>query len=207
MARPKAQGVTVKGTFAAARIGCPQDEAAAIMGVSEATFKRRLASDPLIREAWLAGAAAKRAYLRQRQFQMILGSGPGAASMLLHLSAHHLGETQRSVVDHTGTVTHVMEHRSSVNSFVDGIDPRRFTAEQNVEFGELVEEIEALGGSPVKLSNDKWRRFNELIDIARIPDAGQLALPPPERDNDLYDELNREEPPASDPSNEIRDAD
>lgn len=205
MARPKATGITAKGTYAAARIGCPQDEAAAIMGVSEATFKRRLAQDPLIREAWLAGSAAKRAYLRQRQFAMILGSGPGAATMLLHLSAHHLGETQRSVVDHTGTVTHVMDRRSPVNSFVEGIDPRRFSEEQSMEFAELVEEIEALGGSPVRLSNDRRHRFNELIDIARIPDVDPLALPPPEHDNDLYDELTKEEP-APDAENDIKDA-
>jgi hypothetical protein len=204
MARPKARSVTVKGTFAAACSGCTQEEAAAIMGVSEATFKRRLGQEPLLREAWESGHAAMRADIRMQQRRIMRGNGPGAAAMAMRLGEIYLGQTPKSIVEHTGSIA--LEGAHAANTFAAGIDPYRWNDDERAEFAVLCDTIDALGGAPLALPPSDLDRFFELIRKAKAEQRQDhiLALPPPGHQHvDLYEELEKEAPPESD--DEIKD--
>lgn len=78
--------------------------AAAILDISLSTFKRRMADDPLFKEAWERGLG--RAHNRLRDLQWSAASQRGerklaaAVTAQIHIGKHLLGETDKTTIEH-----------------------------------------------------------------------------------------------------------
>jgi len=98
--RPKS-AVDIDQLEKLAGLACTIDEAAAFLGVSKRTLLRRL-EDPRYKQAWDDGLLKGNVSLRRRQWAIAQSDSPSAVPMLLHLSRHRLGQTDKSLVEVTG---------------------------------------------------------------------------------------------------------
>jgi hypothetical protein len=86
---------------ALAEIQCTIEEAAAVLGVSKSLLLRRL-KDTNIKASWETGQAIGRVSLRRLQFRHAKMPNSAGVSMTIHLSKHHLGQTEKSLVEMSG---------------------------------------------------------------------------------------------------------
>ncbi len=88
-----------------AQIQCTEDEAASVLKVSKRTLIRRLQEDGSIyREIWEAGQAEGRVALRRLQFRHAKMPNSAGVQMTIHLSKHHLGQTDKAALELSGRV-------------------------------------------------------------------------------------------------------
>ena len=85
-----------------ARMNCTMEEAAAFFRVSKRTMTRHMKKRD-VAEAWERGRQLGKLSLRRLQWQHASGTGSSAVQMVIHLSKHWLGETDR--VEQTNTNT------------------------------------------------------------------------------------------------------
>lgn len=78
-----------------------QAETALILGVSEKTFERFLATFTAAREAWDSGVANGKMSLRRRQFAMAEEN----VAMAIFLGKNYLGQSDRREVTHSHSIT------------------------------------------------------------------------------------------------------
>lgn len=156
--------------FEAAKIDCTLAECAALIGVNPRTVDRYYADDPQFIEAWERGHAMKRVDLRRTQWRHAQGFGPQAVQMAIHLGKHILGQTEKSLIEHTGTVQHEIVQVRQSDLMCVGLDSSRFTP---VESGELQDLLEALddAGSLRALGTTRRRRLLALIARGSGDDA------------------------------------
>ena len=96
-----ASAVDIEQLEKLAGLACTIEEAAAFLGVSKRTLLRRL-EDPKYKRAWDEGLLKGNVSLRRKQWALAQSDSPSAVTMLLHLSRHRLGQTDKSLVEMTG---------------------------------------------------------------------------------------------------------
>lgn len=84
-----------------AQIQCTIVEAAAVLKVTKRTLLRRL-EEPKFKDAWEQGQAEGRASLRRLQWRHAKMPNSAGVSMTIHLSKHHLGQTEKAALELTG---------------------------------------------------------------------------------------------------------
>lgn len=84
-----------------ARLLCTHEEIAAFFECSERTIIRKLQDNVELAEAYERGKAEGRMSLRRLQWRHAQGAGSSAVQMTIHMSKHHLGETERAALDVT----------------------------------------------------------------------------------------------------------
>ena len=84
--------LTADALKALASIGCTLVEAAAVFGMSERAFRRRLRADDALHAAWAAGQVGSRLSIRREQMK---AARAGNARMLIHLGKAVLGQSAR----------------------------------------------------------------------------------------------------------------
>lgn len=77
---------------------CPDEEVAAFLGMSYATFKRRKAEDPRLAQAIETGRDQGRQMLRAAQWTKAIGDGDtvGNITMLIWLGKQYLGQSDKA---------------------------------------------------------------------------------------------------------------
>lgn len=83
------------------KLMCTEAELAAFFDVNLRTMKRRLA-EPELREIWETGKELGRLSIRRQQFQHMTLKNSAGVQMTIHLSKHHLGETEKAALELTG---------------------------------------------------------------------------------------------------------
>ena len=68
-------------------LSCSQEDAAKVVGITTTTFKRRLARDDELSEAWERGRARAKTSIRMKQFKLASRS----AAMAIFLGKNYLG--------------------------------------------------------------------------------------------------------------------
>lgn len=84
-----------------AMISCTQEEAASVLGVSKRTLLRRI-QEPKYRRAWEDGVNKGNASLRRLQWAKAQSAAASSVPMIIHLSKHRLGQTDKSLIEMTG---------------------------------------------------------------------------------------------------------
>jgi hypothetical protein len=95
-----------------AKIQCTEDEAAAILGVDQATFNRFLHKHKKAMELWELGARTGKASLRRMQFK---AAEDGNVTMLIWLGKQFLGQKDQQHV--VGDHKHDHKHRAVSETF------------------------------------------------------------------------------------------
>lgn len=103
--RPRKE-IDVKVLRALASIGATEEEICAGLAASGTqldlrTLKRRL-QEPAYREVWDLGRNKFKLSIRRLQFQHAHLKNSAGVTMTIHMSKHHLGETEKSLVELTG---------------------------------------------------------------------------------------------------------
>lgn len=80
------------------------EEVAAMVGCSERTIITRFQKEPLLLESYESGRASGKASLRRLQWRHANGTGSSAVNMTIHLSKHWLGESEKSLLEHSGAI-------------------------------------------------------------------------------------------------------
>lgn len=83
------------------KLMCTETELAAFFEVSLHTMKRRL-QEPDLREIWERGKEIGKLSIRRQQFQHMTLKNSAGVQMTIHLSKHHLGETEKAALELTG---------------------------------------------------------------------------------------------------------
>ena len=84
---------------ACGKMQCTQPEAAAILGVSLATFENFLGSNKKARDVWDAAQSVGRASVRRQQFKLM---NDGNATMAIWLGKQYLGQKDKNETELTG---------------------------------------------------------------------------------------------------------
>ncbi len=84
-----------------AGIACTVQEAASVLGVSKRTLARRL-QEPEYQRVWQDGHNKGNVSLRRMQWTKAQSNSPASVAMLIHLSKHRLGQSEKSVVELRG---------------------------------------------------------------------------------------------------------
>lgn len=84
-----------------AGLACTIEEAAAFLGVSKNTLLRRL-KERKYRRAWEDGLSKGNVSLRRLQWAKANSDSSSSVAMIIHLSKHRLGQTDKSLVEMTG---------------------------------------------------------------------------------------------------------
>ena len=100
-----------------ARLLCTYEEAAAFFGVTERTIIRRL-KEPKLAEAWEVGRANGKLSLRRLQFRHAQMANSAGVQMTIHMSKHHLGETDKAALELSGKVDSMVEVNTSARDRV-----------------------------------------------------------------------------------------
>lgn len=169
MPTPKKE-IDYRVVFEAAKINCTLEECAALLGVNPSTVDRRYADDPQFIEAWERGHAMKRADLRRTQWRQAQGFGPQAVQMAIHLGKHILGQTEKSLIEHTGIVQHEVVQVRQSDLMCVGLDSSRFTTGESGELQDLLEALDTTG-SLRALGTNRRRRLLALIAKGSGDDA------------------------------------
>jgi hypothetical protein len=83
------------------KLMCTETELAAFFDMNLRTIKRRL-QEPDLREIWEKGKDLGRLSIRRQQFQHMTLKNSAGVQMTIHLSKHHLGETEKAALELTG---------------------------------------------------------------------------------------------------------
>jgi hypothetical protein len=175
-------------------IGCTQEEAAFMLGISLTAFKRHLSDDTRFKETWGDVEVGHRASLKRLQWRWaqgldaegrpMAGAAGAAVAMTIHLSKHRLGETEKSLVEMNMRGTLEITGRNAAEVLLEGIDPHRLTLPENIELSRLCRLIDEKG-NPALPSRERHRLL-VLIDkgipeqsVEPDEDAEVLLLPPP----------------------------
>ena len=100
MGRPKA-AVDIGQLEKLAGLACTIEEAASFFGLSKRTFLRRL-EEPEYKRAWEDGRNKGNVSLRRLQWARAQSDSASSVAMIIHLSKHRLGQTDKSLVEMTG---------------------------------------------------------------------------------------------------------
>ena len=73
---------------------CSQEDAAKVVGIATTTFKRRLARDGELAEAWEKGRARAKTSLRMKQFKLASRS----AAMAIFMGKNYLGQSSEPLL-------------------------------------------------------------------------------------------------------------
>jgi hypothetical protein len=102
-----------------AALGCTKAELAFFFNCSERTIDRQIRAPEEDEEpselwqAWTFGKVGMQTSLRRQQIKAAFGNGKGAVQMLIHMSKHQLGESDRALLnlgkDGDGKLTVVIE--------------------------------------------------------------------------------------------------
>ena len=84
-----------------AALACTIEQAASVLDVSKRTLLRRL-REPKYKRIWEDGLNKGNVSLRRLQWTKALANTPASVAMVIHLSKHRLGETDKSLVEMTG---------------------------------------------------------------------------------------------------------
>ena len=84
-----------------AALACTVEEAATVLDVSKRTLLRRL-REPKYKRVWEGGRNKGNISLRRLQWTKAQSNAPSSVAMVIHLSKHRLGETDKSLVEMTG---------------------------------------------------------------------------------------------------------
>jgi hypothetical protein len=95
-----------------AKMQCTYEEAAAFFGCDERTIKRRL-QEPKYRSIWDRGLATGKTSIRRLQWRHAAGTGSSAVQMTIHLSKHHLGQTDKAAIEHSGRIDSTVDMASA----------------------------------------------------------------------------------------------
>lgn len=98
--RPRA-GIDVDQLEKLGGLACTIEEAASFLGVSKNTLLRRL-KEPKYRMAWEDGLNKGNVSLRRLQWAKANSDSASSVAMIIHLSKHRLGQTDKSLVEMTG---------------------------------------------------------------------------------------------------------
>lgn len=101
-----------------AQIQCTIAEAAAVLKVTKRTLLRRL-EEPKFKEVWVRGQAEGCASLRRLQFRHAKMPNSAGVSMTIHLSKHHLGQTEKAAIELSGRVDSTVEVNTSARDRVN----------------------------------------------------------------------------------------
>lgn len=174
MPGPKKE-IDYRVVFEAAKIDCTLAECAALLGVNPRTVDRWYADDPQFIEAWERGHAMKRADLRRTQWRHANGFGPHAVTMAIHLGKHILGQTEKSLIEHTGTIQHEVVQVRQSDLMCVGLDSSRFTPQESGELQDLLESLDE-AGSLRALGTKRRRRLLALISKGNGDDATEVEF-------------------------------
>jgi hypothetical protein len=112
---------------ALAEIQCTVEEAAAVLGVSKRLLLRRF-EDANFKAIWETGQAVGRVSLRRLQFRHAKMPNSAGVQMTIHLSKHHLGQTEKAALELSGRVDSNVELKTSardrVNAKLDALAER-----------------------------------------------------------------------------------
>src|SRR5215469_11005736 len=161
MPAPKKE-IDYRVVFEAAKIDCTLEECAALLGIGYTMIRQRYADDPEFIEAWERGHAMKRVTLRKTQWRLAQGFGPQAVQMAIHLGKHILGQTEKSLIEHTGTIQHEMIQVRQSDLMCVGLDSSKFTPGESGELQDLLEALDE-AGSLRALGTNRRRRLLALI--------------------------------------------
>jgi len=98
--RPKAT-IDVAQLGKLAGLACTIEEAASFLGISKRTLLRRL-QERKYQRAWEDGLNKGNISLRRLQWAKANGDSASAVAMIIHLSKHRLGQTDKSAIEMTG---------------------------------------------------------------------------------------------------------
>jgi len=148
-------------------------ECAAVLGVNQSTVTRRLKNDPLFKEAWDRGLELCKLDLRRTLFKQSKGFGPQAVTAAIHLSKHILGMTEKSLVEHTGTVTHEFVGQRASDLLTQGFTGHGLTAQEAGELQDLCEALDVAGSLPA-LDAPTRDRLMALLAKGAAGDTGVI---------------------------------
>lgn len=89
---------------ALAKLQCTHEEIAAVFECSKRTIIRKLKKDPELKAAYERGKQLGKVSLRRLQFRHANMANSAGVTMTIHLSKHHLGETDKAALELTGRV-------------------------------------------------------------------------------------------------------
>lgn len=104
----------------------------------------------------------KRVDLRRTQWRQAQGFGPQAVQMAIHLGKHILGQTEKSLIEHTGTIQHEVVQIRQSDLMCVGLDSTKFTPAESGELQDLLEALDDVG-SLRALGVTRRRRLLALI--------------------------------------------
>ncbi len=81
-----------------AQLRCTQKETAAGLNISQLSFRNLLRKSNRFKEVWEQGLQESNISLRRKQFNLATSSAP----MAIHLGKQHLGQSDKTVHQHTG---------------------------------------------------------------------------------------------------------
>lgn len=110
--------------LALAQLQCTEEEAASFFNCSKRTIIRKL-KDPKLRAIWERGLALGRVSLRRLQFRHAKMPNSAGVQMTIHLSKHHLGQTERAALELSGRVDSAVEVSTARERVLRKIDNLR----------------------------------------------------------------------------------
>jgi hypothetical protein len=114
--RPKVR-IDLESLGQLAVLQCTTDELAAFFNTTKRTIIRRL-KEPALREAYERGLALGRVSLRRLQWRHAKMPNSAGVSMTIHLSKHHLGQTEKAALELSGRVDSNVEVNTSARDRV-----------------------------------------------------------------------------------------
>lgn len=98
--RPKS-AIDIEQLEKLAALACTIEEAASFLGISKNTLIRRL-KEQKYRRAWDDGLNKGNVSLRRLQWTKANSESSSSVAMIIHLSKHRLGQTDKSLIEMTG---------------------------------------------------------------------------------------------------------
>lgn len=98
---------------------CPMDELAGFFGFTEAEFTAIIDADAELKRVMTVSAAAGRAVIRRRQYQM---AKAGDTSMLRHTGEHILKQNSKIDVDNNLTIKIIRDFTPQIEDASNGAD-------------------------------------------------------------------------------------
>lgn len=96
--RQRRKTIALSAIRAVSEIQCSEKEAAAVLGISERTFREMIRIDAKAREVWETGRELGKASIRRAQFAL----ATRYPQMAIYLGKQYLGQTEVSVIEHSG---------------------------------------------------------------------------------------------------------
>lgn len=119
------------------KLQCTEEELAAFFDVDRSTIKRRL-REPEFREIWERGKEIGKLSIRRQQFAHMALKNSAGVQMTIHLSKHHLGQTEKAALELTG----------KNGGPISTVDLSKATDEQLTALEALFGPIAGAGGDP-----------------------------------------------------------